>query len=79
MDAQEQVDGKAANSSYRDKVYLFFIVVTVLYAMCFFQLFSMQPVFFKTEWHLNEQFIGGLMALNGLIIAFSEMVIVHKV
>ncbi|HEY0898993.1 MAG TPA: MFS transporter [Sphingobacteriaceae bacterium] len=79
VEAPEQVEGKVANSAYRDKVYLFFIVVTVLYAMCFFQLFSMQPVFFKTEWHLNEQFIGGLMALNGLIIAFSEMVIVHKV
>ena len=74
-----QVPGKAANSAYTDKIYLFFIVVTVLYAMCFFQLFSMQPVFFKTEWHLKEQFIGGLMALNGLIIAFSEMIIVHKV
>lgn len=72
-------EGKAANSAYRDKIYLFFIAITILYATCFFQLFSMQPVFFKTEWHLKEQFIGGLMALNGLIIAFSEMVIVHKV
>ncbi len=76
--ASEILKEKPAGSAYRDGVYLLFILVTVLYAMCFFQLFSMQPVFFKSEWHLSEQFIGGLMALNGLIIASSEMVIVHR-
>lgn len=73
-----QSDAGTAGGAYRDRVYLFFIGITVLFGMCFFQLFSMQPVFFKTEWHLNEQFIGALMALNGLIIATCEMVIVHK-
>ncbi|HEY1006250.1 MAG TPA: MFS transporter [Sphingobacteriaceae bacterium] len=76
--AREVIREKPAGSAYRDRVYLLFILVTILYAMCFFQLFSMQPVFFKSEWHLSEQFIGGLMALNGLIIASSEMVIVHR-
>lgn len=65
-------------SPYSDKPYLFFIFLTILFASCFFQMFSMQPLFFKTQWHFSETFIGQLMALNGLIIAVIEMVIVYK-
>ena len=65
-------------SAYRDKLYLVFILLTTLFASCFFQLFTLQTVFFKSEWHLSEQFIGGLMAMNGLIIVGTEMVIVSN-
>jgi len=65
-------------SAYRDKVYVFFIILTILFASCFFQLFTILPVFYKTEWLLNEQYIGLLMALNGLIIVFFEMVLVYS-
>lgn len=65
-------------SAYTDKVYLIFIFLTILYGTCFFQLFSMQTLFYKIEWQLGERLIGGLMALNGIIVALIEMVIVHK-
>jgi len=65
-------------SAYKDKLYLAFILLTILFSSCFFQLFTLQPVFFKTEWKLSEQFIGGLMAMNGLIIVFTEMLLVNK-
>lgn len=65
-------------SPYRDRLYLAFIVLTILFSSCFFQLFTLQPVFFKTEWNLTEQFIGGLMAMNGLIIVFTEMILVNN-
>ncbi|NEU08279.1 MFS transporter [Flavihumibacter sp. R14] len=65
-------------SAYSDKIYLLFILLTILFASCFFQLFTMQPVFFKTVWHFDEQFIGLLMALNGLIIVVTEMVLIHQ-
>lgn len=67
-----------AASAYRDKIYLLFIVCTTLFAMCFFQLFTNLPVYFKQELHLTESFIGLLMALNGLIIAFIEMVLIYQ-
>ena len=41
-------------------------------------MFTIQPVFFKTEWKFNEIFIGMLMALNGVIIVIAEMIIVYK-
>ena len=71
-----EVDPKA--SAYRDKIYLWFIVCTVLFAMCFFQLFTNLTVYYKQELHFSESFIGMLMALNGLIIAFIEMVLVYQ-
>jgi len=68
----------AASSPYRDKAYLFFITLTILFASCFFQMFSMEPLFYKTQWHLNERFIGILMALNGIIIVGFEMILVYS-
>src|SRR5687767_5933072 len=58
-----------AVSAYRDKVFMVFIVVTMLFACCFFQLFTNIPVYFKKELHLSEPYIGFLMAINGVIIA----------
>jgi len=66
------------SSPYRDKMYLLFILLTVMFATCFFQLFTMQPVFYKEQWHFSERFIGALMALNGVIIVLIEMVIIHN-
>jgi predicted MFS family arabinose efflux permease len=64
--------------AYRDNIYLGFIVLTILFAACFFQLFTILPVFYKTYWNLNEQFIGILMALNGVIIVIIEMILVYS-
>lgn len=66
--------GVVKNSVYNDKVYLSFIVLVFLFALCFFQLFTTIPVFFKEKFHLSVLFIGMVMALNGLIIAVFEMV-----
>jgi predicted MFS family arabinose efflux permease len=65
-------------SAYKDKVYLAFIVMAVLYSICFFQLFTIQPLFYKTEWHFSERFIGLLMAMNGILIVVFEMVIINN-
>lgn len=65
-------------SPYKDGHFLFFLLMLVLFATCFMQLFGMQPVFLKTIWHISEQQIGILMALNGLLIVFVEMVMIHS-
>jgi predicted MFS family arabinose efflux permease len=67
-----------AGSAYRDKVYLKFIVCTILFASCFFQLFTTLPVFYKRTLHMPEYMIGLLMAMNGLFITCFEMVLVFK-
>jgi len=69
---------KNSESAYRDKKYILFVLITILFASCFFQLFTNLPVFFRMNFHLSEPFIGVLMALNGIIIALVEMVLVYK-
>lgn len=66
-----------AISAYRDKPYLGFIFLVTLFAICFFQLFTTVPSYFRDSLHLSERFIGLLMAINGLIIVAVEMVLVY--
>jgi len=75
---KNKVEVTKTSSAYKDTVYLVFIGLSILFASCFFQLFTMQPVFYKTQWLLNERTIGSLMSLNGLLIVFIEMVLIHK-
>ena len=75
----EKQDNPIIKSAYRDKLYLAFIVLSTLFASCFFQLFTFQPLFYKSEWNLSEQFIGGLMAMNGLLIVGFEMLLINKI
>jgi predicted MFS family arabinose efflux permease len=65
-------------SAYRDRAYLIFAAITMLFASCFFQLFNNLPVFFEKKMHFSKPFIGILMAANGVIIALFEMVLVYK-
>ena len=65
-------------SVYKDKTYLLFIIITMLFASCFFQLFTSLPVYFKKDLHFSQTFIGILMATNGIIIALVEMVLIYK-
>ncbi|NCD71094.1 MFS transporter [Mucilaginibacter agri] len=74
----ETVHHDAKTSPYRDGIYMIFILLTTLFGMCFFQTFTIQPVFYKTQWHINENVIGSLMALNGLMVAFIEMVLINS-
>jgi len=65
-------------SAYKDKTYLRFIIITMLFASCFFQIFTNLPVFFKKELHFSEPYIGLLMSVNGIVIALVEMVLIYK-
>jgi predicted MFS family arabinose efflux permease len=65
-------------SAYKDKVYIAFIVFTILYASCFFQLFATIPLFFNKILHLSPLFIGMTMSINGLLIVLFEMIIVFR-
>jgi len=65
-------------SAYKDKEFLQFLVLTVLFAMCFFQMFTTVPVYFKEGLKLDEYWIGVVMSVNGILIALVEMVLVFK-
>jgi len=69
---------KNSSSVWKDEVYLRFTFFIFLSALCFLQMFSLLPVFFKEQLHLSKPVIGLVLALNGLIIVIVEMVLVFK-
>jgi len=73
-----EVVSKPVLSPYRDRTYLQFIVCVVLFASCFFQLFTTLPLFYKRVLGMPEYMIGLVLTVNGLIIAVIEMVLVFK-
>jgi predicted MFS family arabinose efflux permease len=66
------------DSAYKDRTYIAFILLTFIFAFCFFQMFTTIPVFFREKFHLSVFFIGIIMALNGVIIAVFEMITIFS-
>ncbi|HEX8316611.1 MAG TPA: MFS transporter [Flavisolibacter sp.] len=77
---RQKTDGVAQNevSAYKDAAFLKGMFYLFLIALAFFQLFSVIPAYYKNELHLNEATIGWILAMNGLLIAAIEMVLVYK-
>lgn len=63
---------------WQDKLFMRFIFFATLFTTAFFLVFRLVPVFWRTEWNINEKGIGLLLGLNGLIIALMEMVLVRR-
>jgi predicted MFS family arabinose efflux permease len=73
-----EAPNKPVMSPYRDRTYLQFIVCTMLFASCFFQIFTTLPLFYKRVLGMPEYMIGLVLTINGLIISVVEMVLVFK-
>jgi predicted MFS family arabinose efflux permease len=65
-------------SAYRDRNYLLFILFSVIYGICFFQLFTSMPIYLAQNLNYSEWLIGLLLGLNGLLVVIMEMPIVGK-
>jgi predicted MFS family arabinose efflux permease len=77
---KEKLEKKITKVSvYKDKVFILFALISLLYIMSFFQMLSNLTTFFKNEVHLSERFIGFLMMWNGLLIVFIEMSLVYYI
>jgi len=64
------------NSPLKDRKFALFLILVLLYGLCFYQLYSTIPVYYKDEYQMSELQIGILMGLNGLIIVIIEMVLI---
>lgn len=63
----------ARRSPYRDGLYLFFLLTTVLICIPFLQYFSSIPLFYNAVHGMNELAIGLLLGANGGLIFLIEM------
>ncbi len=74
---EEVILQPVTRSVYQDKYFMIFVFLVALFGFCFFQMFSTVPSFFRDSLHLSEQYIGLIMALNGLLIVLIEMVLIN--
>ncbi len=65
-------------SAYQDQPFLMGMVSIFLVGICFFQMFSILPVYYKDQLGFSKALTGCILAMNGLIIAVMEMVLVYK-
>lgn len=73
----EQPNTNDGKSPWKDIPYLWFALICMIFAIVFFQLFSALPLYYKDVFALDENRIGTLLGLNGLIVFLLEMIIVH--
>ena len=64
---------------FRDRPFLVFMLLMFVYGVIFMQFFSSVPVFFKNKLLYTEDFIGILMALNGLLVVIIELPVLHLI
>ena len=76
--ATDSVTASLNASAWKDRTFLYFLLFILFFASCFFQLFTTVPVYFKVNLGLSEFDIGLVMAVNGLLIALVEMLLVFK-
>lgn len=76
---QEKVKNMIVRKPWQDTLFIKFILLTSIFATCFFLMFRVVPVFFKEVWHLDEALIGLILGLNGVLIALFEMVMISKI
>ncbi len=69
---------KKGSSVWQDKVYLRFAFFVFLSALCFLQMFSLLPIFYKEHLDLSKPVIGLVLGMNGFVIVLIEMVLVFK-
>lgn len=64
-------------SPWRDTYFLLFSFLCCLYTICFFQLLSTLPLFYREVHRLDEWSIGLILGFSGLIVFLLEMLLVH--
>lgn len=70
-------DSRPAPSPYRDRPYLFFLLIMALMTIPFLQYFSSVPLFYSQVHGLSEGTIGLILGSNGLLIFLTEMPLVR--
>ena len=66
-------------SPWKDRAFLIFLPLVTIYAIAFFQLFSTMSLYYKNHEGFTEGQIGGILALNGFLVAAVELILVSKI
>lgn len=70
-------NNKKSLSPYRDGPFMLYSICCCLFAICFLQLLSMLPLYYRQDYKMTEAGIGAILAYSGAIVFSLEMFIVQ--
>lgn len=74
----KEEEGDRANlSPYKDIPFMLFSVLSCIFAICFLQLLSTLPLYYRNVYKMTEAEIGIILAFSGLVVFSLEMLVVH--
>jgi predicted MFS family arabinose efflux permease len=76
-DVLEAPHSRESQSPWMDRGFLFFLLLTALFATVFFQLLSTFPLTLRDSYALGEDRIGLAIGTNAFLIVLFEMVLLH--
>ncbi len=68
---------KQSVSPYKDGPFLLYSLCCCLFAICFLQLISMLPLYYRQDYQMTEMGIGTILAYSGVVVFSLEMFIVQ--
>jgi predicted MFS family arabinose efflux permease len=74
-----EVSKEVSRSPWKDKAFLMFLPLVTIYAIAFMQLFSTMSLYYKNHEGFTEGQIGGMLALNGFLVAAVELILVSRI
>lgn len=76
---EQEADAVVIAKPWQDSFFLKFLMLTTIFNTSFFTMFRIAPLFFKEKWHFDEFVIGLILALNGIVIAAFEMIMISSI
>eukprot|EP01133_Synstelium_polycarpum_P009409 gene9409-11016_t len=75
--AMDENKEEAGRSPYRDVLFMAFSILCCIFTICFFQILSTLPLYYRSAYKMNEADIGLILAFSGVVVFALEMLIVH--
>ncbi|WP_449437713.1 MFS transporter [Pedobacter steynii] len=73
----EENEDQVSISPYKDVPFMLFSVLSCIFAICFLQLLSTLPLYYRNVYKMTEAEIGVILAFSGLVVFSLEMLVVH--
>lgn len=64
-------------SPYKDVLFMLFSILCSIFTVCFFQLLSTLPLYYREVYQMTEADIGVILAFSGVVVFLLEMLLVH--
>lgn len=74
---ETSTDPKDNRSPYRDVLFLLFSFLSCLFMICFSQLLSTLPLYYRSIYQMTEANIGVILAFSGIVVFLLEVLVVH--